>query len=912
MKKNFTKCLTLEKKEVMIELWGTNSISNEVKMVDDNEVEVKEKQEVLTRPAYGLGAEGELLHQIAAPDRKEEREKEKKKRKKTQQKPISSIAFVILMRSTLFWDATKRKYKKVFATLAYIWAFIISLVYAGGITMILTINYARTHFNTIVETYLKRHNIEVESLETDNTLSRIKLSNVQDANQSYRIRNMYLYSSFGDFLRKKIHRIEFDYLTAKIQDTGTSVKFTPLFPLLLNLDKQQDIDISSVVIKNALLEIEGKSYKVPVNFSLDAQFGHKSVMNIPLRVRTENTNLMGNLTVEKTGTNFTWTLRNLRGTTNLLDQKTENLSGSVTLKTNELRPVSIQIKTLFSLGHTEKNISLDLKSIKKSFEGTLHYSKKIKQDNKENTLTEFSLDFDALQLNSFSNVTSLNPIDVNIVKIGNPSFELQNVFGTLYGNLTCSNLSCTYDITDTTPVSIGKITFKDSVNTYKNSQSVTFNATQQEGALKLSNKFSAINIRGKDLVFEGIKEPVNEKLKLDAKSFLIKTDDLNPERVASFSAQHLNFKNPFQEIKDASIYINDIYRIENQYALNSSYISLSNNVIVKQPFALNIHSKNGRTQAKALFADGKIQANFNGSVNLGSGHFSGTIFIPPLHLEQIKELPQISELFPSSVQNLKGQVSLYGNIDWKNDKQISGPLYLSLKNLHFSKGSTQVKNLNAVLALQSLQPFISQSAQNISIDEIEGGIPLQNIRSSVRFENQQLRIFSLSGSFAGINLNADNATIPYKSNSFLLYFRNGSVNWEKINPYLKTEGLTLSGTGSIYIPVEATPQSMQIKNAELKFLNSVLTYTGNNENLKDTLFKNTDEYIIRSGTMNISSQANNILDAYINIEGREKNATEHNFYRTDKSFNFNELLKPEAVAPIPANILKMQDQLSHN
>ena len=90
-----------------------------------------------------------------------------------------------------------------------------------------------------------------------------------------------------------------------------------------------------------------------------------------------------------------------------------------------------------------------------------------------------------------------------------------------------------------------------------------------------------------------------------------------------------------------------------------------------------------------------------------------------------------------------------------------------------------------------------------------------------------------------------------------------------------------------------------------------MKYTGDNSELKSNLFKNGDEYIIRSGTLNISSQANNILDAYINIEGREKSETEHNFYRTDKSFNFNDLLKPEESDPIPDQILKLQNQLSH-
>ncbi len=881
-------------------------------MVDEKDVETTEKQEILTRPAYGLGAEGELLNQIAAPDRKEEREKEKKKKKKSQQKPVSSISFIILMRSTLFIDAIKRKYKKVFQFFSYIWIFFTCLVYAGGITMIFTINYARTHFPIIVETYLKRNNIEVETLEvSDNTLSRIRLSNVQDMNNSYHIRNMYLYSSFGDFLRKKVHRVEFDYLTVKIKDTGSDVEMSPLFSMLLNMDNQQDVTIDSVVIKNALLEIEGKNYKVPINFSLDAHFGDTNEMNIPLRIRTEDTNLMGNLTLTKTGKEFTWTLRNLRGTTNLLDKKTENLSGSVVLKTRELTPTDIQINSVFELGSSVKKIKVDLKSRKKTFEGTLDFSEATKQNNKENILTKLSVDFDALHINSFSSISSLNPITIHIEQIGNPSFSLKNLSGTLYGNLACVNLNCSYDITDDTPISIEKVIYKDGVNTYTNDEPVTFTATQQEDTLRLSGHLSVANIKGNNLVFEGQKQPANTKLKLNADTFLIKTDESNPERSASFSAQQLYLKAPEHEIKNASIYIKDIYRIEHQYALTSPYIQLYNNDVVKKPFSLNIYSENGHTQAKALFADEKIQANFNGIVNLSSGHFSGTIFIPPLYLEQIKDLPQISSLFPKDIEDIKGQISLYGNIDWKNDKQISGPLYLSLKNIYFSKGSSRIKNLNSVLALQSLQPFISQSAQNISIDEIEAGIPMQNIRASVRFENQQLRIFSLSSSFAGIPLVADLTTIPYKTNNSFLYFRNGSISWEDVNPYLKIEGLSLAGNGSIYIPVEATPQSIQIRNAEVKLLNTILTYTGTNEDLKNTLFKNADEYIIRSGTFNVSSQANNILDAYINIEGREKNETEHRFYRTDKSFNFNELFKPDKTEPIPSQILKLQDQLSH-
>ncbi len=880
-------------------------------MAENQEKKESAKYSSASKPAYGLGGGTELLNQIAAPDIKEEREKEKKKRKKTVKKPFSSLSFVLFMRTTLFIDAFKRKHQGLCEVFSYIWLIFILLVYAGGLTMIITINYSKMNFPNIVEHYLKRNKIEVETLKVeDNSLSKIRLTNVQDKDKTYHIRNMFLHSSFGDFLRRKIHRVEFDYLTIKITDTGSKINISSLFPLLLNLDDQKDITIDSVIIRKALLKIEGKDYEIPVNFSMNAQFGQKSRMDIPLSIRDKNTNLTGSLVITRIGNDIIWNIKNLRGNTDFLSKQQENVSGSVVLKTKEFSPTEIDINTTFSLGATSKNIKVKLNNKKKGFVGTASYTEEIKQENESLKIIDTFLAFENINIDSFSSINSLSPVNVKIFSLIQPTFEIKNLETTLYGNLSCKKLNCSYDITDPTTVSLHNLIYKGSSHTYTSEKPFQFIANPQEKVVQISRDFASLKLKGEGLNYEGTKNINNAKLVLDAETFSLETADLNPDRTASFSAQNLNFTNSSQEIKNASVFIKNIYDPEDQFSLQTNYIHLFKNEAIKKPFALNIESLKGRTRATALFAGGRIQARFDGSMDISTGHFKGTIFVPPIDLRRSSDLPQLTNLFPDGLEDLAGKMSLYGKIDWKNDTQISGPLYLSLKDVYFTKGNTKVKNLNTVLTLQSLKPFISQSAQNVAIDEIESGIALQNIRSSVKFENQQLRIFSLTGSFADIKLTADHTAIPYKSENTPIYFRNGSIRWKDITPYLNVSGLSLEGTGNIYLPLEITPQSINVKNGEVKLINTTVKYTGTNPELKNALFKNNDEYIIRSGTLTLNSRQNNTIDAYINIEGREKNATEHQFYKTDKTFNFNELFKPEQSQPIPLQIQKLQHQLS--
>ena len=880
-------------------------------MTNDQTTKLAEKYSNTSRPAYGLGGSTELLKQIAAPDIKEEKEKEKKRKKPTSNKSISDQMILLVMRSTLFFDLIKRNNKRVFQILTLLWGIFISLVYAGGITMILTINYSRIHFKTIVERYLQKHELRVDNLEvTDSTLSQIKITNVRDKNRTYNVRTVNLYSTFGDFLRKKVHRIEFDKVTVRIKDTGTSVELSPLFPLLLNLNNQHDINIDSIVIKNAVLEVEGKEYTIPITFSLDAQLNTSNKMNIPLRIKDDTNNIMAHLTITRNGNTLDWSITDLKGSTDFLSKQLENVSGSLSFKTRELTPFEFKAKTVFSLGDSSKEISADLKGENKIFNGNVTFLEKTKIENKDTVLTDIGLKFDKLTFKSFSNFVSDKNLSLNIKKLNTPSLEINGLETNLNGSLSCINRDCTYQLLNKTSVDVKDLKYTSSINTYKNSQPVKFTLLPQKEMIKYNPEKTMFTINAQDLYFSGKKENQNKTIDLSSKSFLLGTDSTDPKTVIAFSAQGLNFKNPTQEIKDAHLYIKDIQNPQYKFSLNTPNIQFFDNTVVKKPFALNIQSEDGKAQAKALFADGKIQANFSGAISLNNGIFIGTLFVPTFKLEDIENPAEISSLFPENISNLTGKVSLYGNIDWKNENQISGPLYLSLKDINFTKGNSTVKNLNSVLALQSLQPFVSQSTQLISIDEIQAAIPLQNIRSSVKFENQQMRIFSLTGSFADIELTADNQLINYKSNLTHLYFRNGSVNWKDINPYLKTDGLTVDGTGSMYIPFEVTPDSIVMRNAEAKLINTTLSYTGSNPELKENFFTKNNEYIIRSGTISMDSKENGVIDTNINIEGREKNETERNFYRTNKVFNFDDLFKKELTKPTPPSILQLQEQLS--
>ena len=879
-------------------------------MAEENEQNQAENK-TAARPAYGLNSEGELLHQIASSDVRTDLAK--KKKKKVVHKSLSSLSIVFVMRTTLFLDSIKRNHKDFFKICSYIWGFFLSLIYAGGITMICTIHYSKIHFPAIVASHLKRSEISIESLKVvDDSLSQIQIAGLEDEEKTYRVSYVNLYSTFGDFLRKKVDRVEFENVVVKIKDDVRSISVSPLFSLILNLTEHSKVDIKTVVIKNGVIEIEGPGYKLPINFSMDATLSDGNKMNIPLRVKEENTNLMAHLTITRSGDYFVWSIKNLRGSTDILSQKAENVSGSITLKTKELIPEEINIETLFTLGSSKRKLFVDLKKGDKGFEGISTYTKSHTQDDKDQITSDISLDFKGLELKSFSSFETSQPLGVNVETLTHPSFEINSLKTTLHGHLMCQKRVCQYNVTSPSSIRIKEISYKDGVNSYSNTSPLFLTAEPQNNSLRLANNFVSINLKGSNLDFKGKKSITNTPLELTAKEFLIATDTSKADRAASFSAKDLNFSNKTKEIKNASVYVRDIYNTVNHFALKSDYVKLNENSVLKQPFKLDIQSENGDTKAKAIFADGQIETHFNGVINLNSGNFNGAIYVPSINLANIQNLPEISDLFPTNLQDLTGKVSLYGNIDWKNERQISGPMYLSLKNINFAKGETKVKNLNTVLTLQSLTPFVSQATQNISIDEIESVIPLQNIRASVKFEPQLLRIFTLTGSFAGINLTADHTTISYKSYNSLLYFRNGSFDWKDVNPYIKVPELTLEGTGSIYIPIEATPNNMKINNAEAKLVNTTLIYNGDNQELKSNFFTKGNEYTIRSGTIVLNSKEQNVLDAYINFEGREKNETERAFYRNDKTFNFLDLFKPEETKPVPSNILKMQKQLFGN
>ena len=461
-------------------------------MAEDTEQNQTETKQA-ARPAYGLNSEGELLHQIASADIQQDATK--KKKKKVVHKSFSSFSIVFVMKTTLFIDSLKRNHKDFFKICSYLWAFFLSLIYAGGITMLSAIHYSKIHFETIVSNHLKRNEISAQSLKVEgDSLSRIQATDLEDAAQTYHISYMNLYSTFGDFLRKKVERIELDNVVVKIKDTGDSLKLSPLFSLILNLSEKSKINIQTVVIKSGVLEIEGPNYKIPINFSMDATLSDNNRMNIPLRIKEGNTNLMAHLTISKSGDKFIWSIKNLRGSTDILSKKAENISGSITLVSNELSPTELNIETNFSLGSSKKTLFVDLKKEGDSFSGITTYTRSHTQDDKDQIDSDISFNFKGLNINSFSSFETTSNFSVNIETLTHPSFEINNLKTTVDGSLKCQNKICDVNIVNPSAVRIKDVSYKDGVNTYKNSAPILFSAQPQNSAIKISNNIIKLNL----------------------------------------------------------------------------------------------------------------------------------------------------------------------------------------------------------------------------------------------------------------------------------------------------------------------------------------------------------------------------------------------------------------------------------
>ena len=294
-----------------------------------------------------------------------------------------------------------------------------------------------------------------------------------------------------------------------------------------------------------------------------------------------------------------------------------------------------------------------------------------------------------------------------------------------------------------------------------------------------------------------------------------------------------------------------------------------------------------------------------------NGTFQGTFAVKSFNLKpKMPALNTLSNLFPAELQNVTGNVALYGKINWKNEKQISGPFYLSLTDVNFNFGNMQVQKLNTVLMVQTLTPFTSSAGQELFVQEVSNIlIPLQNIDAVLKFANQMTRLNTLKVQSGGISLMAENMLLPYRSNSTIIYLKNPEIDLDSLNSYWSVPNMTLTGTASITLPIEIRQNMMSLNNSEIKLNNALLKYTGMNQKIKKALFNDSQEYLIKSGNILLSQVNPTSMDAYFNLDGRTMPNQVKAVYKETVLIEPKKFLKTVSSEEVPESIRQKQEQI---
>ena len=858
----------------------------------------------------------DLLSQIAAEDIKNERKAKQKERKPVS---FSKLFTVGLMRITLFNDTVQHKYSHILNILRFVWSFIVGLIYFGGFCSLCVLGYAYQNYPSYIENFFETHHIDLSGWKLDEyTLSRIVLTDLKDKNGAYSIDKMIIRSDFSDFLNKRIKSVSLDGVNIVIQEKNDKFETGYLAELLVKLNQavQNGHQIGSVSVTNATTVIKGEKYNLPVQFSMTGFYEHSTSISIPLTIKQSYMNISGMLSISGTGDNLEWVLDILSGNLSFPNQQPENISGQFKFKTTQQTLSSINGAVELVYGKNKKNIKLDLTETNGLMKGNvkLSFVNQEVQNKTDETKTDLTLGFDGLDIKNLSLVESNKAIRVNLQSLTTPDLTLSNATGVLNGKLTCKDFVCSYQADKNIAVNIQSLKTNYQGNSYVSKGRTSFTITPNKRPnLILKGKVGTIDLSVGNFSFNGYRNTNTSDFKLSAKSISVsgKLGEKTKSEQMRVNVNNASYESADIKLNDATVSLSDIWQDIPDFQLTAKEVFFKNNHILKVPVSVSATRRNNIVKADISLLNNTVQSKFTGTTNLLNGTFQGTFVVKPFNLK--KEMPALntlSTLFPAELQNVTGNAALYGKINWKNEKQINGPFYLSLADVNFNFGNIQVQKLNTVLMVQTLTPFTTAANQELFVQEVSNSlIPLQNIHAVLKFDNQMTRLNTLTAQSSGISLGAENMLLPYRSNSTVIYLKNPEIDLDSLNSHWSLTDMSLTGTAAITLPIEIRENMMSLNNSEIKLTNTLLKYTGTNEKIKSALFNDSQEYLVKSGNILLSQVNPTSMDAYINFDGRTMPNQIKNIYKETVLIEPKTILKAVSSEEVPESIRQKQEQI---
>lgn len=859
----------------------------------------------------------DLLSQIAAPDEVSDVPEKKKK-----QRSISIDFAVLFMKLTFAFDDAKRKNQTLFTLLGILWNVFMGIVYLGGIAMLGLLIYSYGTFPDKVRETLITQGIITKGYEIDNiSLSKIELKNLEDKDGTYSIKKMIIHSTFSDFIRGRVKSVELDGVKMKITEDKDGVRFGNLPASLIKLNQasaQSRIKVSNLQINNAQLEINGTNYSVPVSFHLNGAYEDEAKVVMDLTIRKEHVKINGVLSVTGTEQKMDFNLKIGSGTLELPQRSPENIVGEMTVTTKKMEPEKIVGHVTLSYGENNKKINLSLtKNTKSGFNGTVSVNVvQGKSSAGQAVNSNISADFSELQFKTPYVFSTQKPIKLKIAAFKTSQVNLSNVTATLNGQLDCDHFNCTYQIQKASPVFARELSLLFQNDTIKSSEEVSFSLQpNQKQTFVYTNNDFVYNMKIASIVFSGYRNTSVTPISLTAGTTHVDGQYhlINQSRKMKLNTEKVNLSTPEITLNNMTFKRANVFDDKSVLLLTADRVEITQNDLLRAPFKLSLEKTGVGLDTKAqMTIENVVRVSFAGVGRLLTGEFSGNIHIPEFDLSAVKTpLTQISSLFPAGISDVSGKVAVLGRINFKNAKQVTGPLFVSLKDIGFALKNEKVSGLNTVLLMQTVSPLLSAPNQKVFIAEATGAVPFQNLMADIKLDNQFLKVTSANLTLAGIPFSADSAFVSLKSDNAALHLKNNAVSLTDISKYLNLDGAVLTGKSAVTVTLELDKGLMALQDGDIKISGAELALDKVQDGKIKKYFTDSKTYIIRSGTLFVDSNiADDTVNMNVSLDGRLSPAGKIKNIRETIVTPLKQLVKPVEVLSVPEDIVRKQQAVS--
>ena len=857
----------------------------------------------------------DLLSQISAQDEVVEDTPKKKKHRS-----ISIDFAVLFMKLTFAFDEVKRKYNFLFSFLGWLWAVFMVLVYIGGLAMVGLLGYSYLTFPDKVHNALITQGIVTKGYEVENmSLSRIELKNLEDKDGTYSIKKMVIHSTFADFIRGRVKSVELDGVKVKVSETEKGLNLGKLPEALITLNQNpalHRIKVNNLQINNAELSVNGKNFVIPVSFHLTGIYSHESKITMTLFTRKDAVKMDGVLSITGTAQKMEFALKINNGTLELPGRTPENISGEINLSTQKMELTKVSGHLKLSYGKNLKELNVSMNSGKGGYAGNVSIGITQGNLNGQDVQSHLAVDFSELNFDSLYRFTTTKPLKVKMRSFKLPRFDLANLTATLNGTLTCDRLDCSYQVSSASPVFIKEINAVFEGEMIKSTEEFNFTLVpNKKTSLSYKNGEFNYDLKVQNVLFSGYRNMSSMPISLSASAAEVLGayyTNGKPQHM-KVSTQKMNISTPEIRLSNASFKRDDMFNESSKLSWTAEEAEILQNDVLKTPFKVSLEKTGAGLETKANVVIGDVvNVSFAGVSRLLTGEFNGNLYVKEFDLAKLKTpLSDMSSLFVNGMTNLSGKVALVGRIYFKNSKQIAGPMFVSLKDVGFSKGDTKVSGLNTVLSLQTLVPLVTAANQSIFISDISGTLPIQNVLADIKLDSQFLRVSSAQMALGGMTLTADSVILPLKANSSLLNFKNLAVNLADMVPYVNLSGAKVSGKGSMQVSLEVKDDKILIKDGEFKVLNADVSLKETDKALK-SYFENASSYVIRSGNIFMDSEeSNNMLNLSFSLDGRLQPSAKMKNVRKQLNQKPSDLIKPMPRMSVPKDIIRRQEIVAH-